>query len=61
MRDIVFKNISSPLKRRKILATTEVVDKEGIHSIVSRHFVYMAKEMAGDKLEDKPGDKRLLN
>ena len=54
MRDIVFKNISSPLKRRKILATTEVADKEGIHSIISRHFVYMAKEMSGGQLENKP-------
>ncbi|MFA5319786.1 MAG: hypothetical protein WBE75_03015 [Candidatus Omnitrophota bacterium] len=54
MRDIVFKNLSSPLKRRKILAATEISDKEGIHSIVSRHFVYMAKEVTGGELENKP-------
>lgn len=44
MRDILFKNITSVEKKRKIIATTEVADKEGVRSIIKRHFVYMVKE-----------------
>lgn len=49
MRDLVFKNLTFPGKRRKIIASSEVVDKQGVRSIIHRHFIWIAKE-----IKDKP-------
>ncbi|MDD2751619.1 MAG: hypothetical protein PHN59_00610 [Candidatus Omnitrophica bacterium] len=46
MRDLLFKNLTSFEKRRKILASSEISDKEGIHSIIHRHFIYSIKEIS---------------
>jgi hypothetical protein len=54
MRDLVFKNLTSNQRRRKILASSEIADKEGMRSIIHRHFVYMVKEV-----KDQPTEKPL--
>jgi hypothetical protein len=43
MRDLLFKNLTSPSRGRKIIASSEVADKEGVHSVVRRHFSYIVK------------------
>lgn len=53
MRDLLYRNLTSPDKKRKIIATTEVVDKEGIHRVIQRHFAYLVKEVT-DKYNSKP-------
>lgn len=51
MRDLLFKNLTSNEKKRKIISTSEIVDKQGIRSIIHRHFVCAIKEVAGKKME----------
>jgi len=45
MRDLLFKNLTSSDKRRKILSSSEIMDKEGVRSIIHRHFVCIVKEV----------------
>ena len=45
MRDLVFKNLTSYPKKRRILVSSEIADQEGMHSVIRRHFVCMVKEM----------------
>lgn len=47
MRDLVFKNLTSSDKRRKILASSEIMDKEGVRCIIRRHFICLIKEING--------------
>lgn len=49
MRDLIFKNLSSPNKQRRILASSEIMDKKGVRSIIHRHFVCMLKEVKADQ------------
>jgi hypothetical protein len=53
MRDLVFKNLTSDDKRRKIIASSEVLDKKGVRSIIHRHFICLVKEV-GTKPIEKP-------
>ncbi len=53
MRDLIFKNITSDDKKRKILVSSEVIDNQGIRSIIHRHFVCVIKEVQ-DKQISKP-------
>lgn len=51
MRDLVFKNLISESKKRRIIASSEISDKEGVRSIIHRHFVYMVKEITDQNKE----------
>jgi len=53
MRDLLFKNLTSDDKKRKILTSSEIMDKQGVRSIIHRHFVCMVKEIK-DKQISKP-------
>lgn len=53
MRDIVLKNLTSDDKKRKILTSSEIMDKQGVRSIIRRHFVCMVKEVKGNPV-DRP-------
>lgn len=50
MRDVLFKNLTSNDKKRRIIASSEIVDKEGIRSIIRRHFVCIVKEIKDNQL-----------
>lgn len=45
MRDLLFKNLTFSDRGRKIIASSEIADKEGVHSVVRRHFTYMVKQI----------------
>ena len=45
MRDLVFKNLTSNDKKRRIIASSETIDKQGVRSIIRRHFVCIVKEV----------------
>jgi len=45
MRDLLYKNLTSSDRSRKVVTSCEIADKQGIHSVVSRHFAYMVKEV----------------
>ena len=53
MRDLLFKNLTSENKKRKILASSEIMDKQGVHSVIHRHFICLIKEIK-DKQMVKP-------
>lgn len=48
MRDLLFKNLTDLNKRRKIISSSEVVEKQGVHRAIHRHFVYIIKEINDD-------------
>lgn len=45
MRDLLFKNLTSNDKKRRVLVTSETTEKEGVRSTVHRHFVYIVREV----------------
>lgn len=47
MRDLLYKNLTSSARGRKIITSSEVTDKEGIHSVVRRHFTCIIKQVQG--------------
>ena len=55
MRDLLYKNLTSPNRGRKIITSSEVVDKEGVHSVVRRHFAYIVRPIkSSDEVKTKP-------
>lgn len=53
MRDLLFKNLTSNDRKRKVISSSEISDKEGVRSIIRRHFVCMVKEVKSESI-DKP-------
>ncbi|MEI6632162.1 MAG: hypothetical protein WCL25_06085 [bacterium] len=51
MRDLLFKNLTSNDKKRRIIATSEVTQKQGVRSTIHRHFVSIVKEVKDKQLE----------
>lgn len=51
MRDLLFKNLTSGDRKRKIISSSEIVDKQGIRSVIHRHFVCLVKEIEGVKAQ----------
>jgi hypothetical protein len=51
MRNLLFKNLTSQDRRRKIISSTEIIDKQGVCSIIHRHFVCLVKEVKENKTE----------
>ena len=51
MRDLLYKNLTSRDRGRKVIATSEVADKEGIHSVVRRYFAYIVKQVPSADIE----------
>ncbi len=51
MRDLVFKNLISDEKKRRIISSSEITDNEGVRSIIRRHFVYIVKEINHDEMK----------
>lgn len=47
MRDLIFKNLTSNDHKRRIVASSEVVDREGVRSVIQRHFVCLVREITG--------------
>jgi hypothetical protein len=51
MRDLLFKNLTSTDRKRKIISTSEIAEKQGIRSIIRRHFVCIIKEVKDGEVE----------
>ncbi|MDD2680229.1 MAG: hypothetical protein PHO03_05490 [Candidatus Omnitrophica bacterium] len=54
MRDLLFKNLTSNDRRRKIIASSEIIDKHGVCSTIRRHFICMVKEVKDGQNIEKP-------
>jgi hypothetical protein len=51
MRDLLFKNLTSSDRKRRVIASSEIADKEGVRSVIRRHFICMVKEIKDEKIE----------
>ena len=51
MRDLLFKNLTSEDRRRKIIASSEIVNREGVRSVINRHFICMVREIEDSNIE----------
>ncbi len=49
MRDLVFKNLLSKDRKRRIIASSEVAEHQGVRSVIHRHFICLVREMKEDK------------
>lgn len=54
MRDLVFKNLTSLDGKRRVVASSETMDREGIHSVIHRHFACMVKEVHDGTMNRMP-------
>lgn len=46
MRNLLFRNVTSDDKRRRILASSEFIEQKGVRSCVHRHLVCRIEEMS---------------
>jgi len=53
MRDLLYRNLTSPNKNRRIITSSEIADKEGIRTVIQRHFIYIVKKING-KIPPRP-------
>ncbi len=49
MRNLLYKNLTSTDRTQRIITSSEITDKEGVHSVVRRHFMCRIKQI--DSLE----------
>ncbi len=55
MRDLLYKNLTSVDRSKRIIVSSEITDKEGVHSIVRRHFAYLIREIkTADTITHQP-------
>lgn len=54
MRDLLYKNLTFLDRGRKIISSSEVSDKEGVHSVVRRHFTYVIRQVESSNIEKQP-------
>ena len=54
MRDLLYRNLTSNDHRRKIITSSEVLDKQGVCSTIHRHFICMIKEVKDGHNIEKP-------
>ncbi|MFA4888334.1 MAG: hypothetical protein WC628_02000 [Candidatus Omnitrophota bacterium] len=45
MRDLLFKNLTSVDKKRRVISSSEISDRQGMRSVIRRHFAYIVKEL----------------
>jgi len=53
MRDLLFKNLTSQDKRKRIIASSETVDNAGVRSIIRRHFICLVKEVNPERQNNR--------
>ena len=56
MRDLLFKNLTSNDKRRKIITSSETVENQGVRSVIRRHLVCIVKEVKSASSEKTTPD-----
>lgn len=54
MRDLLFKNLTSTDKRKRIIMSTEVSEKAGIRTEMIRHFICLIKEVKQGQNKEQP-------
>jgi len=52
MRDLVFKNLTSRNKSRRILLAKEIINEEGILTKIQKHLIYDIREVRNSNTQD---------
>ena len=52
MRDLLFRNLTSEDRRKRVVSTCETADNEGIRSVIRRHFICLVKEVGSDMVKE---------
>jgi len=52
MRDLVFKNLTSRNKSRRILLAKEIINEEGILTKIQKHLIYDIRELRNNNTQD---------
>lgn len=50
MRDLLFKNLTSADKKRKVIVSSETINRQGVSSIINRHFVCLVRELKDNRV-----------
>jgi predicted phosphatase len=50
MRDLIFKNLSSLDRKKRVITSSEIADNQGVRSIIRRHFIYIVKEIKDNQI-----------
>lgn len=53
MRDLVFKNLTSKDKSRKIIAAKEIINEDGIVTRIQKHLIYSIHELNNDDSQNE--------
>jgi hypothetical protein len=51
MRDLLYKNLTFPGRGRKIVTSSEITDKDGVHSVVRRYFACIVRQVESAAVE----------
>lgn len=51
MRDLLFKNLTSSDHKKRIICSSEISEKDGVRSIIRRHFICMVREVGAQGFE----------
>lgn len=51
MRDLLFKNLTSIDRKKRVIVSSEIVDRQGVRSSIRRHFIYLIKEIKESNIE----------
>ena len=54
MRNLLFKNQTSSDRKRRIIASSEQIDKGGAHTVIHRHFICLIREVKDLQTEQRP-------
>lgn len=46
MRDMLFKNLTSPDRKKKVIVSSELVDKSGIRTRITRRLICLVREVS---------------
>jgi hypothetical protein len=54
MRDLVFKNLTSSDRKRRVIVSAETAESPGMRTETVRHFICLVKEIMPDKAMSRP-------
>jgi len=54
MRDLVFKNLTSSDRKRRVVVSAETAENSGMRTQTVRHFICLVKEISPDKAKSRP-------
>jgi len=60
MRDLLFKNLTSDDKRKRIITSSETMDKEGKRTVIHRHSICLIREVENESSGGLPVEIQVL-